>query len=377
MARRLARLITFVLALALAAPAAADPAAEEVRGKVRAAVGYDAFRKLEHGVVLDGKARHDGFPGTFTLRLRPDGRYAVVIDTKTGFATGFDGKGRWSRRCTTPALPVELRYGDIYRFQYGILGHRWLAADGGFTVAIDPAEHRPYRPCLVVRHPDCPTLGARVYLDPATWLPTRFSVLVDGGESVTEMADWRDVGGAKVPGWVAFGRYAGGSELTAATAAPAPPPPAGADPFAPPPPAADTAFVPAARAAAEAKVVDGVLLVRPAVNGAPGPWLMLNTGATSTSVAAAAADRLGLPTLGRVGVNPGIDTRYRTADRFTLGPATVSGLPLVEIPTERFAAMGEVIKAELGGMLGGDVLARVVLEADWGAGTAAVHDPRA
>jgi hypothetical protein len=372
-------LIVLTLTLAVAAHADADPAAEAVREGVRKAVGYEAFRKLEHGVELGGKAEFNGLPGTFRLRLHPDGRYATVIDAKAAYAEGFDGKTRWTRTFTNPATPTDLVAADAARFYYGFLTHRWLAPDGGFTAATDPRESRPYRPCVVVRHPDCPGVAARVYTDPTTGLPTRYSVFIGPSESVVEVADWRDVGGAKIPGRVAVGRYAGGYILAADTAAAAAP--AGADVFALPAPAADIRFDPAKAPAAEAQLTKklGFLLVRPTVNGKAGPWLALTTSASSSAVTAAAADALGLPVFGKTAATRlgGIDSRFRVADTFAVGPAAVSGLVLIELPADGMAELSKQAGVEIGGVLGGDLLARVVLEADWGAGTAAVHDPRA
>ena len=52
-------------------------------------------------------------------------------------------------------------------------------------------------------------------------------------------------------------------------------------------------------------------------------------------------------------------------------------LVLLELPTADadVAEFSKHLGLEFGGLLGADVLARIVLEADWTAGTAAVHDP--
>ncbi|HEX4613206.1 MAG TPA: hypothetical protein VH092_33780, partial [Urbifossiella sp.] len=381
MPRRLFAAAAF--ALTLAATASADPVAEEVRTRVRAAVGYDAFCKLEHGVVLTGKAESFGLPGTFTLRLHPDGRYLRVVESPTGEATGYDGKARWARQFANPALPADLDEARMLALHHAILGHRWLAPDGGYAAVIDPAEHRAYRPCVLVRHPDAPGFAARVYVDPATWLPSQYTVVAAGrGESVVELADYRDVGGAKVAGKIGIGRFSGGAEFAAA-AATAAPAPAGADPFAPPPPPDDTRFDPAGPAAVEAKMAKGLMFVRPAVNGKPGPWFQLSGVSTTSGLGAADADRLGLGRLG--GTGPGqVEgqgparpvVRLRPADRFALGPAAVAGLVMVEYPTDGMTAMSRFVEFDVGGQVGGDVLSRVVLAADWAAGTVSVHDPR-
>lgn len=370
-------LLAVGLVLAAAGPAAADPAAEEVRARVRAATGADAFRQLPHGVELAGRTEFQKMPGTFRLRLHADGRYAEVIDTRVGQARGFDGKTRWVKSLTGPALPADLADGDLYRLHYAVLAHRWLAPDAGYTVTTDPGENRAYRPCLVLRHPEIRGVAARVYVDPATWLPTRFSVFLGGGESVVELADWKDVSGAKVPGRVAVGAHGGGYVLAADAVTAAPP---AADPYVPPG-VTDTTFNPAAPPAVEARAVKGLLFVRPVINGKIGPWFQVSANSTASGITKTAADQFGLQAFGAAPANDprGADVRvrYRPADRFAVGTATVAGLVLLELPTADadVAEFSKHLGLEFGGLLGADVLARIVLEADWTAGTAAVHDP--
>jgi hypothetical protein len=371
-------LAALALALLLAAPAAADPVAENLRAKVRAAVGYEAFRKLEYGILLQGKSVTSGVPGTFALRLHPDGRFAELSTAKTGLSVGFDGKEYWSKSFLNRAGPENLARADQYRFRYGLLGHRWLAPDAGFTVALDPAEHRPYRPVLRVRHPAAKAGGARVYIDPDTGLPTRFSVVDASATMEIEVFDWRDVAGAKMPERVTINTAVDGPSLTAETLSPATRP-AGSDPFAPPPDPDDTRFDPGARPQAEARVEKTVFLVRPTVGGKPGPWLAIDTASPYTYFTRAAADRLALPAVGlyreRSPHTQGY--RFRPAARFALGPAEIRELLAPDLPPSESPVPEGELKAEVGGLLGGDVLSRVVAELDWGAGTFAVHDPRA
>ena len=360
--------------LIAAAVVSADPAAEALRDKVRAAVGYDAFCKLEHGVLITGKTVSFQLPGTFSLRLHPDGRFAELSPDKTGLSAGFDGKTYWRKAFNNLPCPEELADADQYRFRYGLLGHRWLAPGGGFTVALDPAEHRPYRPVVLVRHPAAKAGGGRVYIDPDTGLPTRFSVIDAGGVMELEVADWRDVAGAKVPGRIVINAARSGPTLTAETASPA----AGPNPFAPPPGPDDTRFDPAVPPRIEARVEKGAFLVRPTVSGKPGPWLAVDTTSNYTYLTRAAADQLGLPALG---LNREDDTsttgyRFRPAGRFAVGPAEVRELMVLDCPPDKPAMPVSGLGVDVGGRLGNDMLSRVVSELDWGAGTFAVHDPR-
>lgn len=363
--------------LTAAAVVSADPAAEALRDKVRAAVGYDAFCKLEHGVLITGKTVSFQLPGTFSLRLHPDGRFAELSPDKTGLSAGFDGKTYWRKAFNNLPCPEELADADQYRFRYGLLGHRWLAPGGGFTVALDPAEHRPYRPVVLVRHPAAKAGGGRVYIDPDTGLPTRFSVIDAGGVMELEVADWRDVAGAKVPGRIMTNTILSGPSLTAETASPATRP-AGPDPFALPPGPDDTRFDPAAPPRVEARVEKGAFLVRPTVGGKPGPWLAVDTTSNFTYFLRAAADRLGLPALGlnREPHAPGAGYQFPPASRFAVGPAEIREVMALDYPPGQLVVPAGELGVEVGGRLGNDVLSRVVSELDWGAGTFAVHDPR-
>src|SRR5437868_9605709 len=71
-----------VFALLLVVPrgsAAEPPTVAEVRQNARLTAGFDAFRKLPHGLALSGPAEVFGMPGTFRCRLLPDGRYVRVV----------------------------------------------------------------------------------------------------------------------------------------------------------------------------------------------------------------------------------------------------------------------------------------------------------
>jgi hypothetical protein len=370
-------LVVFALLLA-AVPASADPEAEAVRDKVRAAVGYDAFRKMEHGVVLEGKTQDlVGDAAQFRWRFHADGRYARVTESKVAIDEGFDGKLRWDRVLTNPASPIELMNGGMRRLWNAIPAHYWLAPTSGYSADNDPTESRPYRPCILVRHRDYPGVAARVYVDPQTWLPTHYAVTVGKSVTVIELSDYREVGGAKFAGRVAVDRYGGaGDELVVAGARIAPAPQEGENPFAAPPPSPDTRFA-AGSPVVEAKATKSFLLVRPVVNGKQTAWFAVQTAMSVSHIAAGEADRLGLAMLARRPA-PKIEAaqlRVRPTDRFTLGPASIDGLRLYEAPDDGMAALSRIAGVEVRGLLGNDVLSRMVMEASWSGGTVAVYDP--
>lgn len=376
MVRRCTALVVLVLAAPLAA---AEPSGiEEIRAKVREAVGFDTLQKLPHGITLEGTADYWGIPGTVRVRLHPDGRYLRVIHAKGEHAVGFDGKTRWDRSFSELVWVVELEEADRDRYLYGVLGHRWLADGAGFTLRIDGLESSAATYCLTVKHADARTT-ARVYLDRATWRVEKL-VIPDGKTPrVVEFAGYHKVAGVAFPTRVAMNRDEDGPLFTldrggAAEAAEK-------DPFAPPvvPPGAtfDSAVPVRLEVRRSAR---GLMWAKAAVNGKPAGWFVLDSGnGAATLVNRAVADRLGLPAFGRV-VMHGVGretTRFRQTERFTLGPVTVPGMVVGELPASTVALLAEDAGGEVGGILGCDILSRAVVEIDHKAGTVAVHDTAA
>jgi hypothetical protein len=371
-------LLAALCTLGFTSSAAALPTADEVKANVRRAVGFDAFRKLDHGLDLDGKAEFFGLPGTFRMRLHPDGRYARVV-TAAGcpHAVGFDGKTRWAQNFNNPPLDLHFEEADRDRFLFGVLCHRWLAADGGFTTAVDEKASRAYRLELVLTHPDA-GVAARLVVDPATWLPDLLTIPGGHQPRLLDFSDYRIVSGVTLPTRVGQNRFEGGQWVAAERAGPAAA--GGPDPFARPPARAEVRFDPAAPARLEARRASGgMMLVRGAVDGKAAAWFLLDTGnGAQTVVSAGWADRLGLPASGGIqlaGTGGQTRGRFRTADRFAVGPATIPRPVFMDSPAGLAAAVSQSVGVEVGGFLGQDFLFRVVVEINPGAGTVAVHDP--
>ena len=387
--------VVLVAAVGVGPAAGQDLSAEQIRDKVRQAVGYDAFQKLKDGIVLEGKSEYRGSPGTFRTRLHPDGRYVRTWTAEGEHGQGFDGKTRWDREFSRPPSVEGLYQADRSRLVFAVHGHRWLAPDGGYAVALDPKVHRPYRPCLIVSHPDGKAV-ARVLIEPDTGLPRTAEVWFGRAVTLLALDDYREVAGAKVAGRVSWGTGGEKIEYAADRAGPAGP---AAEAFAPPAVPPDTEYDPAVPAGLAVKRAgdrelpadplgghqviaksraDHVLLVRPTFDGKPGPWFVLATDYGRTCITDAAAEKLGLPLVARYG-SAGPESRreggMRRAGRFTLGPATVRGLVLQEFPADVADLWSRLWGVEVGGVLGGDFYNRAVVELDSRAGTVAVHDP--
>ncbi|HYH68238.1 MAG TPA: hypothetical protein VD866_26330 [Urbifossiella sp.] len=358
---------TLLLVLTTSTTAAADPTIEAIREKVRVAVGYDAFQKLEHGVRIVVKDKSDP-KVTSVCFLHRDGRFAIH-DARFGMAKGFDGRSAWQRGFNNPPLPEDLRVGEAIRLLGGLLTHQWLSPASGYVVDTDPVESRSYRLCVRVHSSGGNSGFGRVYLDPATWLPTQFTVQQDQNATVAEVSAYRDISGTKVFSRFEVNRYISESEMVPESVAVNLP---GSNPFSPPTPANDTQFDPSVPKAVEARAAGGFLLVRPSINGKPGPWLLVNTGMCATVLTRPAADRLGLARVAMTAQGHGYS---RPIDRFTLGPATIRGLTTAEFANEIPTLCAALTGVEVGGYLGADVLARCVMEGNWSTGTVTLHEP--
>jgi hypothetical protein len=370
--------LAVILLMTAACPVFGLPTAEEVKANVRRAVGFDAFRKLDLGLALEGKAEFFGLPGTFRMRLHPDGRYVRVIEAAGTHAVGYDGMTRWGRNFADPVLDLHFEEADRDRFLFGVLCHRWLASDGGFTATVDERTSRSYRLELVLAHPDA-GVTARLVVDPSTWLPETLTVPGGSRARLFNFADYRSVSGVVIPTVIGQDRYAGGQWVAAERAGPAT---AGAEPFTRPVVRGGLVFDPTIPAKVESrKGPGGMLLVRPRIDEKVTPWFVLDTGnGGQTVLAAEFAHRLGLPAAGGLtlaGVGGTARSRFRTAKQFSLGPAAVETPTLADCPDGLAKALSDAAGVEVAGFVGRDFLARVVVELDHAAGSVAVHDPSA
>lgn len=365
-----------ILALLLAVPAfASSPTIEEVRTKARLACGFEAFQKLPDGIVVEGKAEFLGIPGTFRLRFAPNGQYVRVISAKGEHCVGFDGTSRWGRNFSGPVRLLEMEEADRDRFLFGVLCQRWLV-DDSFKVGLDEKNTTDARVCLTLSHRDA-GVSARLFVNRGSWCPESLEIPGPNGKRDIEFSDYREITGVRFPVRVAIGPAGGGQWVNAER---------GRefrlgdkDTFVAPSVGLGAKFDQTVPARLDTKLLNGrILLVKPKVNGKDVPWFMLDTGnGALTSLTAAAADRLDLPSFGgTTAIGAGaIRTRFRQADRFTLGPAEVADTVFLELPQEFADLVSRRAGVEIAGVLGWDFMFRAVVEIDHEAGIVNVHDP--
>lgn len=374
MAHRWLPIIALVIPTQFAA--AGVPTSEAIRASARKAAGFEVFQRLPDGIIYEGKAEFLGIPGTFRSRLAPDGRYVRVIEARGEQATGFDGTTRWARNFSGPVRHLEMEEADRERYLFGVLCQRWLADDGGFTAAVDPAATTDARVGLTLRHQDAGVV-AKLYLTRSTWLPEQLVIPGALNMRVVEFSDIREVSGVRFPARVTIDPGAGGQWVAGERGAPA------RDghtiSYAPPTVGLGVKFDSGVAARLETRrMTEGLMLVRPAVNGKPSPWFVFDTGnGAATLMTTAAADRLDLPVFGGTTLRGTgkARMRFRQTAAFTLGPATVEKMVVGEMPQELADALTHQSGVEVGGIVGWDLLSRAVVEVDYRAGVISVHDP--
>jgi hypothetical protein len=342
---------------------------------VRAVVGYERLRALEHGCVAEGIASYNGVDGDYRLAFTADGRFLSKVTGPLGETSGFDGAKGWAVDWSGLPRPLELEDLEEEQLAAWVYTGRWLAEGGPFAVSVDRKGTSARQVALAIRLGDGP-LEATLFVDRSSWLPSSLVRRSDSGEEVYRFEDYREAEGFLFP--FRFTRSVGKVEdrfevrsLRAAGAGEA------ASLYDPPSTRPkDTRFRPGVPAAIEARRTrSGHILVRPSVDGKDVGWFVLDSGAGAMVVDRAAADKAGMAALGRVHVNGvgGSETgRFRTGTTLELGPVTIDALRYVELD---LTFLSQVFGVTIGGIVGYDLFARVVVEFDVAAPAVRLHDP--
>jgi hypothetical protein len=359
------------LAGATGAQSSAQLRAAQVLASVRRAVGHRHLRRFGHGLAIaeraaEGAASETVFVGTRRGELR------------AGEEFGFDGSYRWlrdPRRAT--AVPAPQRQHEKNAWPLWIRSHWWLSPESGIAAEVLAADSTVQEVALRLTLPDG-LVPATVYVDRATWLPSRLIVPYEHGPYTARLSDWRPVHGVLLPFAVQSsyrGRTSGRRVLAVARVG-------GAAAFAPPPMPADHRFAGTAPVALEARqgaplssVTPGHVYVRGAVDGSFG-WWHFDSGSDSMIIDESVAERLGMEVIGThrsMGADgtPREGT-WRRGRSFTLGRITI------ENPVFRamdLSANNAPPGERRMGTIGYDLFARSVVEYAHGGREVRVCDP--
>lgn len=369
---RLAPSVVLIAALCAAA-AADDLTVDEVRAKVRAATGYEAFTAKPAGIQLKGEGTLAGNRVHFSTLIDPAGRFIQSIDGPLPLTSAFDGETAWLRDLGGEVRTLELGDRAQARLMGLMLSSRWLAQDAPLALTLD-ADHTTDTSVSLDFTTDSGIETGHVEIDRATWRPTGWTFSgTSSGQSMT-------FSGSVTHDGIAFPAKierssANGTEMVLEVESIADAPVFIRSPYARPAPPDDARFAPAVPAALEVKKAPtGHLLVHPTVNGKDVGWFIFDTGAGANVLTARVADELALATIAKVpavGVGGAVESRVVRAESLVLGPMTMDQ-PVAVVMDLSF--LDQYMGTPIGGIVGYGLLSRAVLEIDMLTPALSLHD---
>ena len=352
----------------------------QVLENVRRAVGYNRIRKLKRGFVIEevrdapdaqsGTMRMYGVAGEF--REQPAGKDARPF--------GFDGRYGWSVDRTGFPTPMPQRLREKLLIPAWVRSGWWLDKDAPLVISLLPGDTTEQRVALSLRFRHG-LVGAKLFVDRATWLPAQLIVEYERGPYTLELKDYKESLGFLFPQRTSVD-YRGSTDsfkIKSIAEIPA----SESDAFKSPPRPNDTSFDNSLPA--ELKVAQGVPLsdsseghyyVRPLIDGREVGWFHFDSGSDSMQIDEKIADELKMPVLGRSQTR-GADGKpqqvtIRQGKTFQLGRMTFTNpLFLASDLSDKNAPPGE----KRAGFVGYPFFARAVVEVAGGGKRIAVYDP--
>src|SRR5262249_34962640 len=263
------------------------------------------------------------------------GQFLQRFDSRVKHLVAFDGVTGWGVDVSGTPRILEMDDLECAQTLLWVQTGRWLAERGPFTIAVLPEETTDRQISLQLQLKGG-VKQARLILDRVTGLPLVLERKWYAGVESWKFEDYQQMrgialahkvvhtAGAQVATWVIHEVCeveAGGKDIYKPV-------------FTRP---KDTQVSPSLPASVPIKrVAGGHLFVRPKINGQDVGWFALDTGTgAGMTIAPAAADRLKLPSFGKVvsvGTGKAETTTYRQGATFELGPVTIAQTIYVEMP---------------------------------------------
>lgn len=372
----LARVPRVALATALLSPfaaAAGDLAA--ILEHARASLGVSS---LAPGTVLvaEGDARFLGTEGRARLVFDGRGRFRSQIEGPLGQTIGFDGEDAWEIDMAGSQRVLELAdRGRELLLAWTITG-QWIArADELGLAPLEGEGEAAVQPESLRLALSLDELDGTLDLDARSHRPRTLTLRVAGTSVRTSFADFQEFEGLVLPTRI---ETESGPIVTRSTIARvAASTERATDPFERPAPRVrDARFVPEAAPALEVvRAPTGHLLVSARVDGRDVGKFLFDTGAGINCISERAAAELGLEPFGEilaVGVGGKLTSPFHRAGSIDLGPVTLVEPLLMGLDLDFLEPhMG----APIAGILGYNLLTRVVAEIDLAEGRVALFDP--
>ena len=361
---------------------ASELTATNVISSVRKAIKYGELRKLRRGFIVEevetSSAREA--QSVRVLMLGTHGEFREEVKPSNNRPLGFDGNYGWQVDRTGIATPLPQRLREKLLIPAWIRSGWWLNENAPLVFAILPDETNDKQVALSMRIKRG-LVGAKVFVDRATWLPTTLIVEYERGPYRVIFKDYQETLGFRFPRHIVVNYRGSDSEYRTKLITEIQQ--ANNSPFGAPPLPPDTTFdntVPA-----ELKVTQGVAFsdsspghyyVRPRIDGRDLGWFHFDTGADAMHIDTKFADELKMPVLGKSqtrGADGRVqDVTIRQGKTFQLGRVTFRNpIYLAMDLSERNAPPGE----RRAGLIGYPLLARVVAEVTGGGKSIALYEP--
>lgn len=361
--------------------AANDLTVEKVLANVRRAINYEKVGRLRRGFVVeefvvDAKGAAQSLESR-VLTFGAGGAFREDSKPTNARPFGFDGSYGWQVDRTGLAAPMPQRLREKLLIPAWARSGWWLDARAPLVFSILPEETNEQRVALSMRLRRG-LVGAKVFVNRATWLPDSLVVEYERGPYTVTYKDYQESLGLRFPQSILVNYRGSDSEYRVRTVMEA-----NGNVFAAPPLPPDTSFdntLPA-----ELRVAQGVpfsggspghYYVRPVVDGREIGWFNFDTGSDAMHIDTKFADELKMPVLGKSQTR-GSDGKVqevtiRQGKTLQLGRVTFKNpLYLAMDLSARNAPPGE----KRAGQVGHPLLARVVMEVTGGGKKMALYDP--
>ncbi|KPJ51644.1 hypothetical protein AMJ39_09555 [candidate division TA06 bacterium DG_24] len=344
-----------------------------VLGSVRAAIGFDALRAGESGLVVDATGIASGLPCEFHYILLSDGRFRMECDSELGSVAAFTGSEGFRVDYTGMPYPLEHWSLEVKTIMAWTIGYYWLSPECPWELRLGEDVEEAGSLGIAARMP-LGVVDARIRIDTRTRLPRTVSWSIYGDEDRVEFDDYRDVGGFLYPYHIQITEDGGRTDIRVRAVAAASQSAVDAC-GTPVPRPRDAYFNLEVPAAVPSAITNQGLLVKPRVDGCDDAWFILDTGTSCNVIDRHYADDLRMETRGRgraIGVGGTSDIVFRQGAVLTLGPVAMVDPVFVQ---GEYSYRSRTAEYRIGGILGFDFLARCVAEVDIASGAVSIHRP--
>lgn len=295
-----------------------------------------------------------------TIELDRHGRYRAEFAGELAQIQGYDGEETWEQSPSGIVRSLEDGNANFQRMLNWYITGYWLSARSGIEyIELSSSGDRDSLGVVIDAGHGA---TATVHLDTDSWLPTSL-VTTQFGRQMEVTIEWeRRVGERAIPTSM---RVSDDGEprvsWTLESVEVADQVPSFSKPREPLVVEYDRSIDPALEAR---RASGGHIWVRPRINGQDVGWFLFDTGANGTVIDTSVADKLGLPSFGRIdstGIGGSKLSEIRRADSMQLAGVRIADVPLV---ARDLSHMDRTMGMDVGGYLGIDLLTHGIIEYD-------------